>query len=185
MEPGVPPGTGVPSGVGDARDVGVGEPAGVADGDGLGVGVGVALGVGVGVALGVGVGVAFGVGVGVAFGVGVGVGLGVGVGVACGVGVGVGAGVGTGVGAGVGWGVGCGVGAGGVPIVTLPAPSVDRKWSCRPWELKTTPRVPLGSVPDQRNSTPSFQFPPCADISCASSPKVTRTHSASDASALR
>ena len=163
---------------------GVAPGAGVAAGVGVARGVGVGLAPGVGVARGVGVGVARGVGVGVSLGVadGVGVGTGVGFGVAAGVGEGVGPGVG--VACGVGEGVGVGVGS-GAAIVTVPAASVEAKWS-RPFELKTTELTPFGRVPDQVNVTPSFQDPPGTWLmSCVLPSKDTRTHSASVPSALR
>jgi hypothetical protein len=139
------------------------------------VGAGVGRGVGAGVGLGVGLGVGDG------FGVGCGVGCGVGFGVGCGVGFGVGCGVGFGVGFGVGLGVGVGAGA----ITRLPAVSVDEKWS-RPWDVKTMLYVPAGKVPDQLKVTPSFQVPPAsADISWVTPSNATRTHWASEPSALR
>jgi hypothetical protein len=186
-EPGFVPGlagvggVGVPSG--DACGVGVawGVAWGVALGVGVAWGVGVALGVGVG--RGVGVGVATGVGLGVGDGDGVALGVGVGAGVGWGVGDGVGFGVGCGVGAGVGCGVG--VGAGGAPMVTVPAASVEAKWS-RPFELKTTEFAPVDRVPDQVNFIPSFQVPPETWVMSWMSPSnETRTQSASDPSALR
>jgi hypothetical protein len=165
--PGVEPGSDVPSGV--APDVGV-EVGSVGD-------------VGVGVARGVGAGVGFGVGAGVGRGVGVGVGVGFGVGI--GVGDGVGAGVGVAKGAGVG--VGAGVWGGPDEISTVPASSVEAKWS-RPVDWKTTAYEPADSVPDHWNWTPVFQVSPggSADIACGGpSPKVTDTWPASEPSLLR
>jgi hypothetical protein len=153
--------------------------AGVGPADGVGVG----RGVGAGVERGVGDGVGLGVGEG--FGVGVGLGVGFGVGVGLGVGFGVGCGVGFGVGCGVGRGVGAGVGVGAAPITRLPPDSVEKKWS-RPWDVKTTLYDPAGKVPDQLKLTPSFQDPPgSADISWVTPSNATRTHWASEPSALR
>ena len=141
-----------------------------------------------GVVLGDGLtpGVADGVAWGVDVGDGVGVGVGMGVGLAVGAGVGVGVDVGAGVGVGVDVGAGVGVGVGvGVVIDSVPPGTVEEKWS-RPFEAKVTACVPNGTVPDQRNSIPSFQVPPgCAAISWVEVPIETRTHSASEPSVLR